>query len=90
MDKKFCRTPYLWRVIYHHDKSAPPEFTNLILRGIFHIDEDRLVEIIKRLEDNGSTQIALYTKEVAQTKETTTNLTSEGYGFGTPISIERA
>lgn len=60
--------PPLYRVILLNDDYTPREFVVKVLVGIFRMTEDEAYAVMLAAHQQGACVIAVYTKEVAETK----------------------
>jgi len=68
--KKKVKTkkPRLYKVLLHNDDYTSMEFVVMILASIFHLGENRAVEIMLHVHQRGVGVAGVYTYEVAETK----------------------
>jgi ATP-dependent Clp protease adaptor protein ClpS len=73
--------PKLWKVILLNDDYTPREFVVLVLKAVFRMDEDTAYNVMMTAHRRGACVIAVYTKDVADTKakEATELGKSKGY-----------
>jgi ATP-dependent Clp protease adaptor protein ClpS len=73
--------PPLWKVILLNDDYTPREFVVLVLKAVFRMDEDTAYNVMMTAHRRGACVIAVYTKDVADTKakEATELGKSKGY-----------
>lgn len=73
--------PPLWKVILLNDDYTPREFVVQVLEAVFRMGESRAYAVMMTAHQRGSCVIAVYTKDVADTKakEATELGKSKGY-----------
>jgi ATP-dependent Clp protease adaptor protein ClpS len=60
--------PKLWKVILLNDDFTPREFVVQVLKAVFRMDESHAYKVMITAHQNGACVIAVYTKDVADTK----------------------
>jgi ATP-dependent Clp protease adaptor protein ClpS len=60
--------PPLWKVILLNDDFTPREFVVQVLKAVFRMDEDHAYRVMMTAHQKGACVIAVYTKDVADTK----------------------
>jgi ATP-dependent Clp protease adaptor protein ClpS len=73
--------PPLWKVILLNDDFTPREFVVLVLKAVFRMDESHAYKVMLTAHQKGACVIAVYTRDVAETKakEATELGKSKGY-----------
>ena len=73
--------PKLWKVILLNDDFTPREFVVLVLKAVFRMNESQAYRVMMTAHQRGACVIAVYTKDVADTKakEATEMGKSKGY-----------
>jgi len=73
--------PKLWKVILLNDDFTPREFVVTVLKAVFRMNEGRAYAVMMTAHQKGACVIAVFTKDVADTKaEEATELgKSKGY-----------
>ena len=73
--------PKLWKVILLNDDYTPREFVVQVLKAVFRMNEDEAYNVMMTAHRRGACVIAVYTKDVADTKakEATELGKSQGY-----------
>lgn len=73
--------PKLWKVILLNDDYTPREFVVQVLKAVFRMNEDQAYRVMMTAHRRGACVIAVYTKDVADTKakEATELGKSKGY-----------
>jgi ATP-dependent Clp protease adaptor protein ClpS len=73
--------PPLWKVILLNDDFTPREFVVEVLKAVFRMNESQAYRVMMTAHLKGACVIAVYTKDVADTKakETTEMGKAKGY-----------
>jgi ATP-dependent Clp protease adaptor protein ClpS len=73
--------PKLWKVILLNDDYTPREFVVTVLKLVFRMNEDQAYNVMMTAHQRGACVIAVFTKDVADTKakEATELGKSKGY-----------
>lgn len=73
--------PRLHKVILVNDDYTPREFVVAVLKAVFGMSEDQAYRVMMTAHQLGASVVAVYTKDVAETKatEATEAGRSEGY-----------
>ena len=73
--------PKLWKVILLNDDYTPREFVVMVLKAVFRMNEDQAYNVMITAHQRGACVIAVFTKDVADTKakEATELGKSKGY-----------
>jgi ATP-dependent Clp protease adaptor protein ClpS len=73
--------PPLWKVILLNDDYTPREFVVEVLKAVFRMNESQAYRVMMTAHQRGACVIAVYTKDVADTKakEATEMGKSKGY-----------
>ena len=76
-----AQRPPLWKVILLNDDYTPREFVVLVLKAVFRMNESQAFRVMLTAHQRGACVIAVYTKDVADTKarEATDMGKSKGY-----------
>ena len=79
--KPKTQRPKLWKVILLNDDFTPREFVVLVLKAVFRMNEDEAYNVMITAHRRGACVIAVFTKDVADTKakEATELGKSQGY-----------
>jgi ATP-dependent Clp protease adaptor protein ClpS len=62
--------PKLHKVILVNDDFTPREFVVTVLKGVFRMSEDQAARVMITAHRRGACVVAVYTKDVAETKAT--------------------
>ena len=75
------RRPPLWKVILLNDDFTPREFVVQVLKVVFRMNESQAYRVMMTAHQKGACVIAVYTRDVAETKakEATELGRSKGY-----------
>lgn len=75
------KRPPLWKVILLNDDYTPREFVVQVLKAVFRMGQDRAYAVMMTAHRRGACVIAVYTRDVADTKakEATELGKSKGY-----------
>ena len=60
--------PKLWKVILLNDDYTPREFVVLVLKAVFRMSAERAYHVMMTAHRRGACVIAVYVKDVADTK----------------------
>jgi ATP-dependent Clp protease adaptor protein ClpS len=73
--------PPLYKVILLNDDFTPREFVVMVLKAVFRMNEDQAYQVMMTAHRRGACVIAVYTRDVAETKakEATDLGKSKGY-----------
>ena len=79
--KPKTQRPPLWKVILLNDDYTPREFVVTVLKAVFRMNEDQAYNVMMTAHQRGACVIAVFTKDVADTKakEATELGKSKGY-----------
>jgi ATP-dependent Clp protease adaptor protein ClpS len=64
---KIARPP-LWKVILLNDDFTPREFVVQVLKAVFRLNESQAFRVMLTAHQKGACVIAVYTRDVAETK----------------------
>ena len=60
--------PKLWKVILLNDDYTPRVFVVMVLKAVFHMNEEQAYIVMLTAHQRGACVIAVFTKDVADTK----------------------
>ena len=60
--------PKLWKVILLNDDFTPREFVVQVLKAVFRMNQEHAYQVMMTAHRNGACVIAVFTKDVADTK----------------------
>jgi ATP-dependent Clp protease adaptor protein ClpS len=66
--KPETQRPPLWKVILLNDDFTPREFVVAVLKAVFRMNEAQAYRVMMTAHQKGACVIAVYTKDVADTK----------------------
>ena len=66
--KPATQRPPLWKVILLNDDFTPREFVVQVLKAVFRMNEAQAYRVMMTAHQKGACVIAVYTKDVADTK----------------------
>jgi ATP-dependent Clp protease adaptor protein ClpS len=66
--KTNTQRPPLYKVILLNDDYTPREFVVLVLKAVFRMNEDQAYGVMLTAHQRGACVIAVYTRDVAETK----------------------
>ena len=75
--------PKLWKVILLNDDYTPREFVVTVLKAEFRMTEDEAYKVMITAHRRGACVVAVFTKDVAETKAT--RATDAGRAKGYPL-----
>ena len=82
-DELKVERPRLHKVILLNDDYTPREFVVMVLKKEFRVSEDQAMRVMMTAHRRGACVVAVYTKDVAETKAT--NATEAGRSKGYPL-----
>src|SRR5690349_24513357 len=77
--------PRLHKVILLNDDYTPREFVVAVLKGVFRMNEDQAYRVMMTAHKRGVCVVAVFTKDVAETKAT--EGTEAGRRAGYPLAF---
>jgi len=86
--KAKTQRPRLHKVILVNDDYTPREFVVVVLKGIFHMSEDQAFRVMITAHQKGVCVVAVYTREIAETKATEGTQAGERAGFPLHFTTE--
>lgn len=81
--KPKTQRPRLHKVILLNDDYTPREFVVMVLRAVFGMSEEQAYRVMMTAHRRGACVVAVYTREVAESKAT--EATEEGRKAGYPL-----
>jgi ATP-dependent Clp protease adaptor protein ClpS len=79
--KPKTQRPKLWKVILLNDDYTPREFVVQVLKAVFRMNEDEAYKVMMTAHRRGACVIAVYTKDVADTKAKEATELGKSNGF---------
>jgi ATP-dependent Clp protease adaptor protein ClpS len=80
--------PKLHKVILINDDYTPREFVVQVLKAVFHTSEDQAYRIMVTAHRKGVCVVAVYTRDVAETKATEATEMGKAAGFPLMFTTE--
>ena len=80
--------PSMWRVLLHNDDYTTQEFVVWVLETVFHRPPAEAFAIMMRVHRSGLGIAGIYTRDVAETKVTTTKRLAEQHEFPLLVTME--
>lgn len=77
--------PRLHKVILLNDDYTPREFVIVVLKAVFRMSEDQAYRVMMTAHRRGACVVAVYTREIAETKAT--EGTDAGRSAGHPLQF---
>ncbi len=81
--------PKLYKVILLNDDYTPREIVVMILKGVFRISEEQAYRVMITAHKRGACVVAVYTKDVAETKAQEATDAGAHAGFPLRFTTER-
>ena len=73
--------PPLWKVILLNDDYTPREFVVMVLKAVFRMNEEQAYNVMMTAHQRGACVIAVFTKDVADTKAKEATELGKANGF---------
>ena len=73
--------PKLWKVILLNDDYTPREFVVMVLKAVFRMNEEQAYHVMMTAHRRGACVIAVYAKDVADTKAKEATELGKQHGF---------
>ena len=86
--KSKTQRPPLWKVILLNDDYTPREFVVLVLKSVFRMNEAAAYNVMMTAHRKGACVIAVFTKDVAETKATEAMALAKSKGYPLAFSTE--
>src|SRR2546423_1465940 len=86
--KTKTQRPPLWKVILLNDDYTPREFVVVVLKTVFRMGEARAYAVMLTAHRRGACVIAVYTKDIAETKATEAMELAKSKGYPLAFSTE--
>ena len=80
--------PKLHKVILLNDDYTPREFVVTVLKGVFRTSEDQAFRIMLTAHQKGACVVAVFTRDVAETKATEASEAGKRAGFPLQFTTE--
>lgn len=82
------KRPRLHKVILLNDDYTPREFVVGVLKGVFRMSEEQAYRVMMTAHQLGACVVAVYTKDVAETKATEATEAGRAQGFPLMFTTE--
>ena len=87
-EKDDLQPPKKFKVVLLNDDYTPMDFVAKLLITIFHKDPETALAITMSVHNSGKGIAGVYSKEIAETKSSETNMTAKQYGYPLLSEIE--
>lgn len=87
--KTVTQRPPLWKVILLNDDFTPREFVVLVLKAVFRMGADRAYHVMMTAHKKGACVIAVYTRDVAETKAKEATDLGKQHGYPLYFTTEK-
>ena len=81
--------PPLWKVILINDDYTPREFVVQVLKAVFRLNESQAYRVMMTAHQKGACVIAVYTRDVAETKAKEATDLGKSNGFPLYFTTEK-
>ena len=79
--KPKTKRPPLYKVVLLNDDYTPREFVVLVLKAVFRMGADTAYRVMRTAHGRGACVIAVYTRDVAETKAKEATELAKGKGY---------
>ena len=87
-NKPKTQRPPLWKVILLNDDYTPREFVVVVLKKVFRMGEERAYAVMLTAHRKGACVIAVYARDIAETKATEAMELAKEKGYPLAFSTE--
>lgn len=87
--KAKAERPKLYKVILLNDDFTPRDFVTMVLKSVFRMTEGEALGVMLTAHTKGACVVAVYTREVAETKAEMANEYGRSEGFPLAFTTER-
>jgi len=87
--KPKTQRPPLWKVILLNDDFTPREFVVEVLKAVFRLNESQAYRVMMTAHQKGACVIAVYAKDVAETKAKEATELGKANGFPLYFTTEK-
>jgi ATP-dependent Clp protease adaptor protein ClpS len=87
--KSETQRPPLWKVILLNDDFTPREFVVEVLKVVFRLNESQAYRVMMTAHQKGACVIAVYAKDVAETKAKEATELGKANGFPLYFTTEK-
>jgi ATP-dependent Clp protease adaptor protein ClpS len=81
--------PPLWKVILLNDDFTPRDFVVAVLKAVFRMNESQSYRVMMTAHQKGACVIAVYTRDVAETKAKEATDLGKQYGYPLYFTTEK-
>ena len=81
--------PPLYKVMLLNDDYTPREFVVVVLKKVFRMGEDQAYKVMMSAHRLGAAVVAVFTREIAETKADEANMLGREAGYPLTFSIEK-
>lgn len=81
--------PPLYKVILFNDDYTPREFVVMVLKAVFRMNEDEAMRVMMTAHRQNACVVAVYTRDVAETKAKEATGYGRAHGFPLFFSTEK-
>lgn len=81
--------PRLWKVILLNDDFTPRDFVVRVLKAVFRMSRDEAYGVMMTAHQKGACVVAVFTREVAETKTAEANDLGRAEGYPLTFTTER-
>ncbi len=86
--KPKTQRPPLWKVILLNDDYTPREFVVVVLKSVFRMGEERAYAVMLTAHRKGACVIAVYARDIAETKASEAMELAKEKGYPLAFSTE--
>ena len=86
--KPKTQRPPLWKVILLNDDYTPREFVVVVLKTVFRMGEERAYAVMLTAHRKGACVIAVYARDIAETKASEAMELAKSKGYPLAFSTE--
>jgi len=87
--KPKTQRPPLWKVILLNDDFTPREFVVQVLKAVFRLNESQATRVMLTAHQRGACVIAVYTRDVAETKAKEATELGKAQGYPLYFTTEK-
>ncbi len=88
LERPKLHKPQMWRVVMHNDDFTTQEFVVLVLATFFKKDQTEAHHLMLKVHITGKAIVAIYTKDVAETKVQQVTDFAREHGHPLMLTIE--
>ena len=87
-ERQKTKKPPMYRVLLHNDDYTTKEFVVMVLRAVFSMSEDQAYSVMATAHQKGACVVAVFTKDVAETKANEATETARAAGHPLMFTTE--